>query len=290
MSRHDRKLIAQETLKILEDGYYHNLQGNRVDIKKAQAYAQENSRLYRPDDFLTEVNSQAIEMLTQRKEAPPVQIEVASETTLAACQRLISEGKEKVLALNFASAKNPGGGFLGGSQAQEESLARASGIYFCLNENMEMYNYNRHLRDCLYSDHMIYSPKVPVFRNDEDLLLESPFLASFVTSPAVNAGAVRKNTPKLKGQIESTMLARMDKVLSLAVIHEYEYLVLGAWGCGVFRHQASQVASWFASFLHCEWGGYHRAFTQVVFAICDTQKGQPNLNAFKRVFEDTSQW
>jgi uncharacterized protein (TIGR02452 family) len=50
--------------------------------------------------------------------------EVGNETTLHAARRLAqAEPGGRVLALNFASARHPGGGFLKGSQAQEESLA-----------------------------------------------------------------------------------------------------------------------------------------------------------------------
>ena len=117
---------------------------------------------------------------------------MTGETTLAAAERL---AEFRPLCLNFASAKNPGGGLLSGSQTQEESLARSSGLYATLLPMTELYAYNRHLGTSLYSDYMIYSPDVPVFRSDSGLLLEVPYLASFITAPAVNAGAVEKNEP-----------------------------------------------------------------------------------------------
>jgi len=71
-----------------------------------------------------------------------------------------------VAALNFASANNPGGGFLTGAQAQEESLARASGLYTML-LGYPMY---RSLKDPMYTNWVIYSQDVPVFRCDEGRL------------------------------------------------------------------------------------------------------------------------
>jgi len=43
----------------------------------------------------------------------------------------------------------------------------------------------------MYTTWVIYSPDVPVFRLDEGPLLDEPYLCSFLTSPAVNVGALQ---------------------------------------------------------------------------------------------------
>ena len=82
--------------------------------------------------------------------------------TLAAALRLTaeSEAANATAALVFASAKNPGGGYLGGSLAQEESLAVASGLALC-QEGQAMYAANRkNNRRAVYNDFGLYSPEV----------------------------------------------------------------------------------------------------------------------------------
>src|SRR5262249_60941792 len=96
------------------------------------------------------------------------------------------EGEQNAVALNFASARNPGGGFLGGAKAQEEDLARRSALYACLLTQRPYYDANRAERSLLYTDHIIYSPSVPFFRDRALDLVESPFCASIITAPAPN--------------------------------------------------------------------------------------------------------
>src|SRR5205823_257311 len=124
---------------------------------------------------------------------------------------------------------------------------------------------NRRFGSCLYTDHMIYSPRVPVVRDDEGALLDGPYAVSFLTAPAVNAGAVKDHE---RGLIEATMLGRMEKLLSVAVVHRHDTLVLGAWGCGVFKNDTGRVAGWFHRHL-VEGATFRGAFKKVVFAVTD---------------------
>ena len=131
-SRTRRAEIARETLTILERGGYPGPTGREVSIRAPLDAARSGSVLYTPEGF-DEVLRRRDALLRGRADHPPVAFEVANETTLHAARRLLGEDPgARVLALNFASARNPGGGFLGGSQAQEESLARASGLYACI--------------------------------------------------------------------------------------------------------------------------------------------------------------
>lgn len=276
MNRENRASLAKETLDILQQGTYLAPSGRSVDISKDVAGAIQHSRLYRPSDFPTDLPL-----------APPsytgnTHIEVTPETTLEAAHRLALVSQDAdVLCLNFASARNPGGGFLGGSQAQEESLARSSGLYPCLMPMTEMYEVNRRLPTCLYSDHMIYSPHVPVFRADSGLTLEQPYLVSFLSVPAVNAGAVRRNEPDSIPLIQPTMQQRAARLLWIAAQHNYPTLILGAWGCGVFANDPGMVADIFAREL-LDGGRFEGQFHRIVFAVYDRSETHPVVTTFRR--------
>ena len=271
MNRNRRLEIAQETLAILERGVYQAPSGRSVSIADALQASVGGSVLYRPDAFPASLTPQAGPFTTR--------VEVTGETTLEAAERL---AEHNPLCLNFASAKNPGGGFLSGSSAQEESLARSSGLYATLLPMTEMYDYNRSLGTSLYSDYMVYSPNVPIFRRDDGTLRDFPFLASFVTAPAVNAGAVEKNEPRSVRFILPTMTTRLHKLLSVAQTHGHTTLILGAWGCGVFGNAPAVVAQLFAEALGLN-GAFCGVFERVVYAVYDPSPSQETLAAFRNL-------
>ncbi len=149
----------------------------------------------------------------------------------------------------FCFGKKSGRGFINGAEAQEESLARTSGLHESLLQAWDYYTIHRNMESCFYTDNMIYSPKVPVFRKDKGELLSKPVLCNFITSPAVNAGVVKKQEPERAGEILNAMDIRTDKMLSLALHQGNEVLILGAWGCGVFRNDPKEIAGLFKKYL-----------------------------------------
>ena len=107
---------------------------------------------------------------------------------------------------------------------------------------------------------------MPVFRDDDDRLLAEPWHVSVITAPAVNTGAVRRNERSNIYRIEATMIDRIEGILSVAVVHRHDTIVLGAWGCGVFQNDPIDVANWFHAHL-LENDTFQGVFRTVVFAI-----------------------
>ncbi|MFJ9174253.1 TIGR02452 family protein [Streptomyces sp. NPDC102360] len=263
--------LARSTEKIVESGEYADDGGRVVTIGAAVARARAGTRMFGPDPVPV-------------PPIPPVDgtdVEVTGESSLEAARRMTGERPQPVAVLNFASARNPGGGYLNGAQAQEEALCRCSALYACLIEVPGFYAHHREHRDAFYSDRVIHAPAVPVFRDDQGRLLDAPFEAGFLTSPAPNAGVIAQRTPERVHEIPAALAVRAERVLEVAAAEGYRRLVLGAWGCGVFRNDPGQVAGAFRTLLE---GRFAHHFEQVVFAVLDRTKDAATRSAFERAF------
>lgn len=139
MSRTERKDQAQVTLRVAREGAYEH-DGRRVSLSPWLERCVEGTRVHRPEGLTR--------LLEERQAGgdggTPPRVEVTAERTDEAAIRLWRGAPDRsVVLLNFASAKNPGGGFLGGARAQEEDLARASALYPALERASEYYEANR---------------------------------------------------------------------------------------------------------------------------------------------------
>lgn len=177
------------------------------------------------------------------------------ETTTEAIFRYVGQGK-KVAALNFASYKEPGGKFLEGSTAQEESLCHTSFLYNVLREHQDYYDENRKtLNKGLYTNAAIYSPDVG-FTKDGGFNWAS---ADIITCAAPNWGAALRNGVNSE-ENHAALVSRCKFVLDIAAANKVEILILGAFGCGVFKQNPVEVCNIFLE--QCG-----KAFDTVVFAI-----------------------
>ncbi|WP_424852655.1 TIGR02452 family protein [Streptomyces sp. SAI-170] len=261
--------IAKETEEIVAAGSYRAPAGHEVPLAAAVEAARAGTRMYGP------------EPVPPTGPVPPstTKTEVTGESSLEAARRVGG----RVAVLNFASARNPGGGFLNGAQAQEEALCRASALYTCLRAAPRFYDHHRTHRDPFYTDRVIHSPAVPVFRDDRGGLLDEPCLAGFLTAAAPNAGVVRRTTPERAAELPRALATRAERVLETAAAEGYRRLVLGAWGCGVFQNDPAQVAGAFHALLG-PGGRFAGAFEHVVFGVLDRTRGAAVRGAFERTF------
>jgi uncharacterized protein (TIGR02452 family) len=251
--------VAAQTVAIVDAGRYRAPSGRWVDLSGAVSAAVAGTRLHRPDEPLEIAAATAAPL-----------VEVTGETSLAAARRVA--GNPAVLV--FASAGKPGGGFRTGARAQEEDIARASALHACLATAPAFYQYP----DLLYTDNVIYSPGVPVFRDDHGTLLEQPYRVALLTAAAPNQRAIR-NQPQLAAAVPDTLHRRARRILEVAAAHGHRTLVLGAWGCGVFGNSPAVVADAFSAALR-----EVDRFDRVVFAVLDRAPGAPTRRRFAARF------
>jgi uncharacterized protein (TIGR02452 family) len=259
------RAIARETVTITERGVYHTADGG-VAVGEQIARAVAGTRLYLPGDVVAAPAPAA---------TAPVVV-VTNESSLTATRRLGGD----IACLVFASARNPGGGSLNGAQAQEESLARASALYPCLRAAEGFCTHHRAHPELTYSDRVIYSPAVPVFRDDHGGLLPGPYPVSFLTAAAPNHAAIARTQAQHLTDLPAILGRRAARILLVAAAHGHRRLVLGAWGCGVFGNDPATVAVAFATAIReSPW------FDEIVFAILDRQPATPTYTAFTRVLD-----
>lgn len=265
---------AVEAVDIARRGSYVAPSGRLVEIGARVARAVSRTVEHRPDDAL-DVPSRGD--VTTR-------VTVVNGTSLASA-RALAAGGHVPLVLNFASAHVPGGGFLNGARAQEESLARSSALYATI-AGREMYAHHDRQRDPLYTSWMIWSPEVPVFRGDDGALLEDDVAVSFLTAAAPNASVIRERSPARVAEVDRVMRERVARSLAVAAHHGERHLVLGAWGCGVFGNDPAIVAD---AYRHELAGAYAGVFDEVVFAVMDGTPDRRFIRAFLETFPGTSQ-
>ncbi|MFD3326725.1 TIGR02452 family protein [Streptomyces sp. NPDC058701] len=154
------RAIARENSEVLAAGGCRARSGRQVSLAAALAEATAATRIYGPNPVIPGELSPG--------GGGPTTFEATGESGTVAARRLAADGCRAASAavLNFASARNPGGGYVRAAKAQEEAPCRASALYETLPEAPERYAAHRADRSTFSTDRVIHSPGVPVFRDD----------------------------------------------------------------------------------------------------------------------------
>lgn len=198
---------------------------------------------------------------------------------------------KKVAVLNFASAKNPGGGVANGASAQEECLCRVSSLYNVISNDKfkkDFYDYHKSRPGTIYSSRLIYSPDIVIIKDDDGELLSKPYKVDVITcaAPNLNSHSNEKYSGDRGGstltddQLYNIQAARCTNMINAAAQHGVEVLVLGAFGCGVFKNNPEIVAKAMKFALETS----HYKFDRVIFPIYCRDWETQNYDAFKKVF------
>lgn len=176
----------------------------------------------------------------------------------------------KVAALNFADGKKPGGWPEYGCPTQEENICRCSNMYEALITSKcdeQYYSINRaNDNGGLCTGTLIYLPNVTVFKDDKTYAPIEPRQYDIITCPAPSC------TFTSDRKALSVYSARIKAILSSAIVHNVDCIVLGAWGCGAFAQDRNLIARAFAM----ELKEYSKYFKKVVFAMRPTPNWTPD--------------
>ncbi|MCD8142483.1 MAG: TIGR02452 family protein [Clostridiales bacterium] len=254
-----------------------NWQGKETRAQIAEARTREMAGRYRQ-----EINACVARTQVYRGQVPRAALQ---EPPAGYTERLVpldsvtaayQERHGKTAILNFASYKHPGGGFLAGSRAQEECLCHESFLYNVLSQQQGYYEENsKALHHALYTNTALYTPDVMFEHNGVPV----PFDVLTCASP--NFGTAARNYGVTKAENSAALRSRIRFVLDILNVQTVNTAILGAFGCGVFCQDATEVAKLFQEeAARTVW----QAPVKLVYAVIDSARGG-NYQKFAEVLQ-----
>lgn len=260
------KCRAAEVLEICKNGrYYCSIGGKAREVKLDDIHAAEF------------ISSEYLSSLDYKEAGNHKIIELTHNSAVDDIFRMHNKYRDKKIGiLNFASAYHPGGGFITGALAQEEALCHASTLYIQLFGCHELYDLNKEENNSYYTDNMAISD-TQFFMDSSRLKRGAPVHCTVITSAAVNLSKQGLDINVANAKMQQ----RMHKIIQLFIDREVRVIILGAFGCGVFKNDPNTIAEIWKDELN-KYGEY---FDKVIFSIMGSQE-TPNYKAFKRVFSE----
>lgn len=207
----------------------------------------------------------------------PCELSVVRQGSIEQALDLRAQGQLNVGILVFCSARRPGGGWLSGANAQEETISLCS--TWALGAHHPKFHEIEH-QDCTYSN-AILTLHGHILSSQPGQYLPTPEPATFIGFAAPNLKALEESGVNIqKLDFRKRCLHLLTERCSLALDAfeqaQCDSVVLGPIGCGVFRNDPEIVAQAWVDALASK----QRGFSHIDFALSD----QPNP-AIAQAFE-----
>lgn len=276
MSRQSNIQVFEDTMRLCREN---------PDLKNAIAKSIQEQRLYLGENDL---NLPFLSIFNQ-----DCQVIVSQKRTFEAAALYARQPGFTVAVHNFASASNPGGGVIHGSNAQEEALCRCSTLYPALKDEAMwegFYLPHRAARNPLHNDDCIHTPGIVVFKSDTEvpaLLPENEwYRVNVVTCAApnlrkepanlMNPGDLGSVDDLTDAQLQALHESRLRRILTVMANHHAQVAILGAFGCGAFRNPPEVAAAAAAKVLPA----FRKTFRVIEFAVFCRPGDSANHDAF----------
>lgn len=171
----------------------------------------------------------------------------------------------KTAVLNFASYKNPGGKYIDGRMAQEEALCHCTTLYEVLERQKSYYEWNNlHKNKGMYMDRLLYTPDILIINSSQYVVGK----VDIMTCAAPNMSVGLKYGSFSVEACQAVFRNRVKFMMQVAANNNVDNLILGAWGCGVFKNDTSFVAKTFFETQKL----YECYFGKVIYVINEIDK------------------
>lgn len=217
------------------------------------------------------------QFLSSRKRFDKTEVKLLNAGSQSIASNVSYMETGSVCVLNYADYLKPGGLFLNGSMAQEEALCHASGLYLVLDSFRDDYERRKGTSNSgAYQETGIYTIGCPFWVNGRRTLCD------VLTYAAVNYRALErsKGGPEMREAFRNVMRKRIKIAYMLPkIFNDCESVILGPWGCGVFRNDPMDIATWWKECLE-EYPGIYKNVYHPIY------RSEENAMAFRKVFKE----
>lgn len=212
---------------------------------------------------------------------------IPTDTISAVIEYHSTAPQDKICLLNFADYKCPGGTFI----VRDIPPAQEEAICYCTNLYQEISKYSaswyaphqKALNKGLYANESILSKNISVVASAPGVLLpkEECFQIDVLTCAAPNLNYLSRNGQKNCSEAIEAQKDRVRYVMELLCGEQYDAVILGAFGCGVFHCNPDIISTAFAEFLK----QHRQQMGEVIFAI--PNETSVNFTSFVKNFNQT---